>query len=73
MIKGSWMGICSQVYTCQFPELIFLSLPIIWAIRPSDTYARSNQGDKLCDIAQLTSQSPDFFIYKTMLQIVPPS
>lgn len=49
-----------SVYIYQFPELSFLSPPIIWATRPSDTYTpyiRSIEGDKLCDIAQLTFQS----------------
>lgn len=59
-IKGSRMGICSQVYICQFPELIFLSLPIIWAIRPSDTCARSNQGGKLCNICPADLSKPRF-------------
>lgn len=58
--KGSRAGMGSQVYIYQFPELSFLPPLILWAIRPSDTYipyTRSIEGDKLCDIAQLTFQS----------------
>ena len=58
--EGSRAGMGSQVYIYQFPELSFLSPPIIWAIRPSDThipYIHSIEGDKLCDIAQKTFRS----------------
>lgn len=62
---SSAASICSQVYTCQFPEISFLSLTII-DIRLSDTYHVAIKGAN-----SVTSHKwPGFFLDDMRINLV---